>query len=240
MDSPDSDSNSDVMPGEPPNHAPEPAPGAAPPTAREGESNVNEHFSAPPIKGFHFFSSKSRKAAKSSLRPYAGWEQPQGTRRPYHQYVHELVQAGWETLAPLDRHMEKDIEDRDLVISVMDTSDNLQTKRWPDIHDGLALKHFLEEDNRSGVKVRLYLAEQKGEMSSGVMEAFGGSLALDPRFFQWSIWSRDVMVPSERHRAPFLKIGFAVPEHSTAPKAGAERFNITVYIQPGEDDTWTG
>lgn len=230
MNSPGSDSSSFAepeIPG-PTGNRPAPPPG--------NNGTVNEHFTAP--KGHHLFSRKSR---KSTLQANENWEQPPDHRYPYHQYVHDLVQGGWDNLRALDEYMSVDVEDSELVVSVLDISTDFKSKRWPDIHDGLILKNFIESDNRSGVKVRLYLAEQKGDIAAGVMEAFGSSLDLDPRFFQWSIrGSKRILAPSELHRAPYMSMGFGIPKLETPNKTDAERFKVTTYILPGENDTWTG
>lgn len=230
MDSPVSNASSASVHGpiELTNNRPSPPP--------RGNGTINEHFTAP--KGFHLFSRRSR---KSTLQANKNWEQPPDHRYPYHQYVHDLVQGGWDNLRALDEYMSIDIEDSELVVSVLDISQDFKVKRWPDIHDGLALRNFINSDNRSGVKVRFYLAEQQGNMAAGVMEAFGSSLNLDPRFFQWSIkGSKRILAPSELHKAPYIGLGFGIPRFSTPDMTDAERFKVTVYILPGEDDTWTG
>lgn len=231
MNSPVSDSSSESQhePSQPITNQPAPPP--------RGNGTANEHFTAP--KGFHLFSRKSR---KSTLRANENWEQPPDHRYPYHQYVHDLVQGGWDNLRALDEYMSIDIEDAELAVSVLDITDKYETKRWPDIHDGLVLKNFIDSDNRSGVKVRLYLAEQQGNMAAGVMEAFGGSLNLDPRFFLWSIrGSKRILAPSELHKAPYISMGFGIPKLSTPNLTDAEKFRVTVYILPDEAaDTWTG
>lgn len=161
----------------------------------------NEHYISPEVRGIHRLSRKSRKAANSSLQPYGAWEQPPENRRPYHEYVHDLVQGGWDILKPLDEYMNVDIEDRELVISVLDITDTSQVERRPDIYDGLALKKFLDDGKPANVKVRLYMAEQRGNLAAGVMEALGSSLDLDPRFFQSGLHgSKRVLAPSEHHR----------------------------------------
>lgn len=206
----------------------------------QGNGAVNEHYVQPEIKGIHRISRKSRKATKSTLQAYEGWEQP--NRLPYHEYVHNLVQAGWDNLDVLDKYMSVDMEDSELVISILDITNDFQQKRWPDIHDGAVLKKFLDEQSREGVKVRLYMAEQKGDMAAGVMEAFGSSLDLDPRFFQWTLSGvKHVLSPSEHHRAPYLSIKFGVPRMSTPLKTDAEKFKGTVYVKPDDvGDGWTG
>lgn len=206
-------------------------------------NSANQHYIQPKVDGIQQFSRKSRKATKNSLQPYQGWEQPPvSNREPYHQYVHELVEAGWDSLRFLDDYMGTDIEDQELVISVLDITENNQRRPWPDIHDYAVLKTFLNEQGRDGAKVRLYMAEQKGPLSAGVMEAFGSSLNLDPRFFQWSIkGNKHVLEPSARHRAPFTSIGFGVPKLSTSLVTDAERFKVTVYVKHDSvGQGWTG
>ena len=194
----------------------------------------NEHFISPEVKGIHL-SRKLRNAAKSSLQPYQGWEQPPENRRPYHEYVHDLVQGGWDILKPLDEYMSVDIEDRELVISVLDITDTPRVERRPDIHDGFALKNFLDEGKPATVNVRLYMAEQRGDLAAGVMEALGSSLDLDPRFFLSGLrGNKHVLEPSERHRAPFTSIGFGVPKLSTPSRTDAEKFKVMFYVKPDD------
>lgn len=208
----------------------------SPDGADQTRHNTNEHFHAP--KGHHVFSKKSR---KSTIQPDRNWEMPTHVRYPYHQYVHDLVQGGWDNLRTLDDYMSVDMEDAELVISILDIDNDFKSKRWPDIHDGAVLKNFIDSDNRSGARVRLYLAEQQGNLAAGVMEAFGDSLNLDPRFFQWSLrGSKRILAPSELHRAPYISLGFGIPKLDTPNRTDAERFRVTVYILPGENDTWTG
>lgn len=157
--------------------------------------------------------------------------------------MHKLVEAGWDNLKPLDDYMCQDVEDKDLVISVLDILDGDVLKRHNDYHDEAELKTFLHNDKRDGVKVRLVLAEQQGPgLSSGVMEALGGSLKLDPRFFQWNIFgNQHLLSPSERHRAPFTSIGFTVPKERTQATTDTEFFRVSIYVQPDAvGDGWTG
>ena len=208
-----------------------------------GNNNANQHYIQPKVEGIQQFSRKSRQATKNSLQPYQGWEQPpEQNREPYHQYVHELVEAGWDSLRFLDEYMGTDVEDQELVISVLDITEDNQRRPWPDMHDYTVLKKFLDEQGREGAKVRLYMAEQKGPLSAGVMEAFGSSLNLDPRFFQWSIkGNKHVLEPSARHRAPFTSIGFGVPKLSTPSLTDAERFKVTIYVKSDSvGEGWTG
>ena len=138
--------------------------------------------------------------------------------------------------------MGTDVEDVALVISVFDIMDDHTGRRWPDIHDGLRLKEFINKESRAGVKVRLYLAEQQGDVAAGVMEALGSSLDLDPRFFQLSIrGSGHGLSTSERHRAPFISFTFGIPIPSTPCRTDAEKFKVSIYILPDAvGDGWTG
>ena len=135
-----------------------------------------------------------------------------------------------------------DTEDAALVISILDITDDNTSHRWPDIHDGLRLKEFMDKTSRTGVKVRLYLAEQQGDMAAGVMEALGGSLDLDPRFFQSSIHgSGHGLTASERHRAPYISLIFGLPVLSTPSRTDAEKTKVSIYILPdATGDGWTG
>jgi hypothetical protein len=202
-----------------------------------------EHYIVPELTGIKRFSRKARKLTHDSLQQYQGWEAP-GSRQPYHEYVHQLVLAGWDSLQELDCYMMTDIEDQDLVVSVLDITESYEQVRRPDIHDGTVLKQFLEEGSRDGVKVRLYMAEQRGNLAARVIEAFGSSLGLDPRFFLWSIRDKHgvaPLTPSHRHRAPFMSIGFGVPLAKTSSRTDAENFRVTVYIHHDEVGSgWTG
>lgn len=86
------------------------------------------------------------------------------------------------------------------------------------------------------------MAEYQGNPDAQLIEIFGSSLKLDPRFFQWSIHdSGHVFTPSQRHRAPYLSLGFGILDTRTEQKTDAERFKVLVYIQPDEEgDGWTG
>ena len=186
---------------------------------------------------FKPFSRKTRKATQISLQQ---WETPR--RQPYHEYVYQLVSAGWDNLGALDNYMSTSAASQELVISVLDISTDFQLKKWDDIYDEVRLKSFLNEKSRDGVKVRLYMVECDGKLAPGLMEAFGGALSLDPRFFLWSIYgNRHVFTPSQRHRSNFVRLGFGVLKTETAMKTDADKFSVMVYIQPDEDgDGYTG
>ena len=128
--------------------------------------------------------------------------------------------------------MSKAVEQQGLVISVLDISDDFQQKRWQDMNNTLDLRRFLDGKNRDGAKIRLYMAEYQGEPSASVIETFGSALTLDPRFFQWAIHSKGhVFTPSQRHRAPYVSLGFGVLNASTPSTTDAEKFKVLVYIQ---------
>jgi hypothetical protein len=185
----------------------------------------------------------SRKSRRTTGKSQKGWEEH--GREPYHEYIHQLVDAGWDNLKKLDEYLSqnrKEKRERDLTISVLDVLDDFQQKRHEDIGDELALKTFLSEASRDAVKVRLFMVEQLGSLSSGVMEAFGSALKLDPRFFQWSLYGhKNLLSPAERHRVPFTSIGFTVLSDSTAPRTDTDFFRVSVYIKNDEArDHWTG
>jgi hypothetical protein len=181
-----------------------------------------------------------RPATQTTLQRIVGWEVK--GREPYHDYIHGLVDAGWDNLKGLNDYMSEDWEDENLVISVLDITHRFKQKRYPDIRDVPALKKFLSEESHDGVKVRFYLVEQDGALASGVIEALGGLLGLDPRFFQWNLFgNKRILSPAERHRAPFTSIGFTVPKGSTVIKDEEEYFRVSIYIKSDEtSSSWTG
>ena len=200
----------------------------------------NPRFEYPDVRGIKRLSRKGRQATHNTVQRWPGWESK--GRSPYHEYIHRLVQAGWDNLWKLDDYMSSDYEDKDLVVSVVDFSDSFELISHEDIHDVEKLETFLKDQSREGVKVRLYMAEQKGDLSSAIMEAFGSNLKLDPRFFQWTIGgSKNLLSPADRHRAPFVGIGFTVLDHTTPKMTDTQSFRITIYIQPDAvGDGWTG
>ena len=164
------------------------------------------------------------------------WEQPI-VRKPYHEYVHQLVEAGWENLRDLDDYMSEGQGTEPgapIVISVLDISDDSQLKEWPIISNEHDLSGFIHSQSREGVKVRLYMAEYSGRPRAASIEAFGSSFKLDPRFFKLAINSSGhVFTPAQRHRAPFVNIGFGVLNDATSSRTDAEKFKVLVYIQVG-------
>jgi len=130
-----------------------------------------------------------------------------------------------------------------LIVSILDLGQDEKTRRWPDITHEHDLMRFLREEKKTGgSKVRLCVVEIQNMPSSGVIEALGGELKLDPRFFNWCTKSRGhVFTPSQSHRAPFVKLEFGILDDSTPRVTDAERFKTLIYIQPDEEgDGWTG
>jgi hypothetical protein len=167
-------------------------------------------------------------------------------RQPYHNYVHQLVGAGWDNLLDLDKYMTTaSVQQPGLVVSVLDIEhclDGFKKKRWPEIYNEQELKEFMKNKRGDDVKVRFYLAEYSDCPATCVIEAFGRGLKLDPRFFNWSIHSKwHVFTPSQRHRAPYTSLGFGVLDTSTPRQTAALQFKVFIYIQPDEQgDGWTG
>jgi hypothetical protein len=203
-------------------------------------SNENTSFEVPETSGITRLWQKTQSWPRKSLQRHVNWEV--GGREPYHEYIHQLVDAGWDNLKGLDDYMSEAWEDRDLVVSVVDITNEFEQKRFADIHNELTLREFLSQERRDGVKVRLYMTEQSGQLGSGVIEAFGSALGLDPRFFQWNLFGhKRLFSPAERHRAPYTSIGFTIPKASTPAKGDVEYFRVSIYIQPDEvGDGWTG
>lgn len=164
-------------------------------------------------------------------------------RQPYHNYCHRLVAAGWENLQELDKYLSSAPSSQPgLVVSVLDISSQFQTRQWPDINSEYSLTKFLDEERKPDGSVRMYMAEYDNVPSTGVIEAFGASLKLDPRFFNWAIKSKGhVFTTSQRHRAPYINLGFGVLDPSTPQLTDALKFKVLVYIKPDEvGKGWTG
>jgi hypothetical protein len=177
------------------------------------------------FKSIRSFTRRNRKSTHTSQL----WGLPS---RPYLEYVRQLVAAGWSNLQDLDTYLMNEIPQDGLIVSVLDIIQDAATKRWPDIDNELDLKRFIEAPNHDGVSVRLYMAEYQGSPASGLIETLGGGLKLDPRFFQWSVHSKGhVFAPSQRHRAPYVSLGFGVLDTSTPRTTDAEKFKVLVYIQ---------
>jgi hypothetical protein len=158
-----------------------------------------------------------------------------GTRQPYHEYVHKLVEAGWENLLELDNYLYTGPRKQPgIIVSVVDISEGFKKKCWPDIKSEHELKKFMLDSNKEGVKVRFYMAEYSHTPETCIIEALGSGLKLDPRFFNWAIGGRGhVSTPSQRHRAPYIELGFGILNATTDQRTNAERFTVLVYIQVG-------
>ena len=179
--------------------------------------------------GFKSIKSFGRRKTKSTPTSLQDWTLPS---RPYLEYIRQLIAAGWSNLQDLDDYLLNETAQDGLVVSVLDITQDARKKRWPDINNELDLKRFMEAPNRDGVSVRLYMAEYQGCPASGLIETLGGGLKLDPRFFQWSIHSRGhVFTPSQRHKLPYVSLGFGVLDGSTPNTTDAEKFKVLVYIQ---------
>jgi hypothetical protein len=103
-----------------------------------------------------------------------GWQLP---NNPYHEYVRELVAAGWTNLKDLDDYLGRkggsSYAQDGIVISVLDMSHH-GLKHWPEMHNELDLKHFMEHNKNHGHgNVRLYLVESHGCPSAAFMEVVG-------------------------------------------------------------------
>lgn len=138
--------------------------------------------------------------------------------------------------------MNLDFEDEHLTISVVDIKDDNTLKHHDDLHDDLSLRDFLTNAGYDGVRCRLYLAEQKGTLASSVIEAFGGALKLDPRWFQWHIkGSKNVMSSGQRHRAPFTALTFRLIDPDGDLPTDTQSFRVSLYVQPHQNKkSWTG
>lgn len=180
------------------------------------------------FKSIHRFTRRKTKLTPIALQL---WEHQ---NRPYHDYVHELVAAGYSNLQELDTYLSTDsVFDDGLVVSVVDIlqspSSALETAR--DFHNELELKNFIDGNKKLDGNVRLYLAEYERTPSAELIETLGAGLNLDPRFFQWTQKNNGhIFTPSQRHRAPYLSLGFGVLEDSTTKTVDAKKFKVLIYI----------
>jgi hypothetical protein len=77
-------------------------------------SSENTRFEALETRGsIRRFWRNTRNVTENSLHRYMNWEEE--GHEPYHEYVHQLVDAGWDNLKGLDDYMSDDWEDRDLI-----------------------------------------------------------------------------------------------------------------------------
>ncbi|TVY86875.1 hypothetical protein LAWI1_G008050 [Lachnellula willkommii] len=210
-----------------------------PPPPHPTQPNRSESAPIPvddqPDSGFNRFLHRKR-STHISLQDWEHHVTP-----PYHDYIHQLVAAGWTNLRDLDNYMTTTATREGLVVSVLDIFDS-QRKEWPDIYNELDLRNFINHTGRNGAKVRFYMAEYQHIPSPALIETLGSSLNLDPRFFQWIIHSRGhIFTPSQRHNAPYQALGFGILRDTTPSMTDAEKFKVMTYIQPDETGTgWTG
>lgn len=129
-----------------------------------------------------------------------------------------------------------------LTVSVVDFTEEHNIKQYPDLCSEEDLDAFMQgpETKRDG-KVRLYLVEQSGQLSPGVIEVLGRNLSCDPRFFVWNVFgSGQLMDPAERHRAPFTSIGFTIQKPTDDVNGysvqDTEFFRVSVYIIPDDEN----
>jgi len=174
---------------------------------------------------FRFLRRRNRKTTHLSLQD---WDHHD---TPYHDYVRQLVAAGWTNLRDLDNYMSTAATREGLIVSVLDIQSDSKRKQWPEMYNELELKNFLSSHSRNGVKVRFYMVENQGTPSPALIETLGSSLNLDPRFFQWIIHNKGhIFTPSQRHNAPYLALGFGVLRETTVSVTDAEKFKVMVYI----------
>jgi len=194
-----------------------------------------------PIQGIRRFTRKNRKVNRA-IAVTEQWENY--TRKVYHEYIHSLVLSGWDNLTPLDEYMchPTSAASCPLTVSVVDFTDDHTLKYYNDLCGEDDLDAFMQstETKRDG-KVRLYLVEQGGQLSPGVIEVLGRNLSCDPRFFCWNVFgSGQLMDPAERHRALFTSIGFTIQKPSDDGSEysvqDTEFFRISIYIIPDDEN----
>ncbi|KAK6532624.1 hypothetical protein TWF281_006805 [Arthrobotrys megalospora] len=168
------------------------------------------------------------------------WEVAQ--RNAYHEYVHNLVLAGWDNLKRLDDYMEKDVQDTNLVVSVVDIDSDHQVERVEDLHSLAEVDTFLQKDVRGKAKVRMYLVEHGGSLQSSMIDCLGQHLQMDPRFFASNLFKPYMVIaPADRHRAPFSGIGFTVLRPARSRTIETKFFRVSIYAKNDHDGSgWCG
>lgn len=206
-------------------------------TPRSHTIDIVEHRIDSGFKSIRSFTRRNRKADHLSLQD---WNPPD---RPYREYVRQLVDAGWISLRELEDYMGQPAQhDPEFMITVLDISHDTKTTRHRDLHNERELKEFMDTHNRINSKVRLYVAEYQDWPSPMLIETLGAGLKLDPRFFQWCTHSKGHdFRPSQRHRAPYISLGFGILDSSRPGTTDADQFKVMIYIQPDESGSgWTG
>ncbi|KAK6538477.1 hypothetical protein TWF694_010060 [Orbilia ellipsospora] len=168
------------------------------------------------------------------------WEAVKRSR--YHDYVHNLTLAGWDNLKQLDSYMNKDIQDTNLVVSVLDITPDNTVELVEDLFSLGEVDAFLRDDVRGKSRARLYLIEHGGSLQSSMIDCLGTHLVMDPRFFAANLFGPYMIIsPSERHRAPFAGVGFTVLEPTRSRVTETKFFRVSIYIKHDEDGSgWCG
>ncbi|EPS38611.1 hypothetical protein H072_7606 [Dactylellina haptotyla CBS 200.50] len=163
-------------------------------------------------------------------------------RSRYHEYVHNLALAGWDNLKQLDSYMDKDIQDTNLVVSILDIKSDNQVDLVEDLYSLGEVDAFLKEDVRGKAKVRLFLVEHGGSLQSSMIDCLGSHLVMDPRFFAANLFGPYMIIsPADRHRAPFAGIGFTILKPSRSRATETKFFRVSIYIKHDDDGSgWCG
>lgn len=213
------------------------------PTSSNDDPPRNEHEFRPPPRantfdvfenrvetGFKTFKSLTRGGRKSTHTSLQDWSVKEG---PYRRYVRELVTAGWSNLQDLDDYLRQPAAPHNEVVSVLDITAG-KKHNYQDLKTNFDLKNFLASNKKPTDTIRVYMAEYDRLPSAELIGAFGSSLRLDPRFFQWSIHSKGhIFTPSQRHRAPYVSMGCGVLNASTETITDVEKFKVLIYVQVG-------
>lgn len=145
--------------------------------------------------------------------------------------MRELVAAGWCNLQDLEEYLGQPAVPHNEVVSVVDITAGTR-HNYQDLRTNFELKNFLATNKKPADTVRVYMAEYDRLPSAELIQAFGSTLQLDPRFFQWSIHRKGhVFTPSQRHRAPYVGIGCGILDASTNSVTDVEKFKVLVYIR---------
>ncbi|KAF3935061.1 hypothetical protein ABW20_dc0107706 [Dactylellina cionopaga] len=228
---------------------------ASPPTAGHARGTIpNGEFSETPILDsiqtqirYHILPGSSAKNRRAGTRrkPTAhrtsySWEVQKHSR--YHEYVHNLALAGWDNLKQLDSYMEKDIQDTNLVVSVLDIKSENQVELIQDLYSLDEVDDFLKEDVRGKSKVRMYLVEHGGSLQSSMIDCLGTHLGMDPRFFAANLFGPYMIIsPADRHRAPFAGIGFTILKPTRSRVTETKFFRVSIYVKHDDDGSgWCG
>ncbi|KAF3940008.1 hypothetical protein ABW19_dt0204002 [Dactylella cylindrospora] len=187
-------------------------------------------------KNKHFGNRRKPTAHRTSY----SWEARK--KSPYHEYVHNLVLAGWDNLKRLDSYMETDVQDTNLVVSVVDIRSDYQVEVVKDMYSLGEVEEYLQDDYRGNSKARLYLVEHGGSLQSSMIDCLGSHLEMDPRFFAANLFGPYMILsPSDRHRAPFAGMGFTILKPTPSRATETKFFRVSIYVKPDESGLgWCG